>query len=107
MRREFVITVCFLVGSTAAVAQPGRGGTRVQPGEQCPSGTTEVRPHLCQAPETPAPSILDYRPKSTLVTAVHLVPKSKFPSIDFHGHPGEISSAEGLERLGTAMDSIG
>jgi len=106
MRRELVITASFLVVSTAA-AQPGRGGTRVQPGEACPPGTTEIRPNLCQAPETPAPSIVDYRPKSTLVTAVHRVPKSKFPSIDFHGHPGDISNAEALERLGAAMDSIG
>lgn len=108
MRREFVIaavSVFAVTGTTAA--QPGRGGTRIQPGQECPAGMTEVRPHLCQAPEIAPPSILDYRPKSTLVTPVHLVPRSKFPSIDFHGHPGEISSAEGLERLGAAMDSIG
>jgi predicted TIM-barrel fold metal-dependent hydrolase len=108
MRREFVIAaVSVFVVAAHAVAQAGRGGTRVQPGQECPPGMTEVRPNLCQAPETAAPSILDYRPKSTLVTPVHLVPKSKFPSIDFHGHPGDLSSAEALERLGAAMDSIG
>ncbi|MGQ0642333.1 MAG: amidohydrolase family protein [Gemmatimonadaceae bacterium] len=107
MRREFVITVCLLFVSTAASAQPGRGGTRIQPGLECPPGTTEIRPNICQAPEITAPSILDYRPKSTLVTPAHSVPKSKFPSIDFHGHPGDIASAEALERLGAAMDSIG
>lgn len=106
MRRELVITAGFFALSTAA-AQPGRGGTRILPGQECPAGTTEVRPNLCRAPEIAPPSILDYRPKSTLVTAVHLVPRSKFPSIDFHGHPGDISTAEGLERLGAAMDSIG
>ena len=39
------------------------------------------------APEFPVPSIVDYRPKSTLVSPTHLVPKAKFPAIDFHGHP--------------------
>jgi predicted TIM-barrel fold metal-dependent hydrolase len=95
-----------------AVAQPpGRPGgqqpARIQPGESCPAGTTEVRPGRCQAPELPAPSILDYRPRSTLVTPEHLVPRARFPAIDFHGHPsGLIDSPDGLARLGAAMDSL-
>ena len=106
--REFVIAaVSLVVIASPSLAQPGRGGTRVQPGQECPPGTTEIRPNVCQAPEIAPPSIVDYRPKSTLVTAAHLVPKSKFPSIDFHGHPGDIASADALERLGAAMDSIG
>ncbi len=60
---------------------------RLAAGQECPPGTTEMRPGNCQAPESPPPSILDYRPRSTLVTAEHLVPRSKFPSIDIHGHP--------------------
>jgi uncharacterized protein len=108
MRREFVIAaVSVFVVAAQGLAQPGRSGTRVQPGQECPPGMTEIRPHLCQAPETAPPSIVDYRPKSTLVTPAHMVPKSKFPSIDFHGHPGDISNAEAIERLGAAMDSIG
>ena len=52
------------------------------------------------APEFPAPSIVDYRPKSTLVSQTHLVPKAKFPAIDFHGHPGQLlGSADGLSSL--------
>ncbi|MEO8077097.1 MAG: hypothetical protein ABI818_12255, partial [Acidobacteriota bacterium] len=58
----------------------GRGGVQIQDGEECPPGMTEVRPRSCQAPSMPPPSIVDYRPKSTLVTAVHLVPKAKFPA---------------------------
>ena len=59
------------------------------------------------APEFPAPSILDYRPRSTLVTATHLVPRAKYPAIDFHGHPqGLLGSAEGLAQLGAALDSL-
>jgi predicted TIM-barrel fold metal-dependent hydrolase len=85
----------------------GFGGTQIQPGEECPPGTTEVRPRTCQGPSTPAPSILDYRPHSTLVTATHLVPKSKFPSIDYHGHPRQmLTSAEGLASLMSSLDSL-
>lgn len=69
---------------------------------------TEVRPRNCQAPEFAPPSILDYRPRNTLVTAEHAVPRAKYPAIDFHGHPqGYLNDADGLRRLGAAMDSIG
>jgi uncharacterized protein len=95
------------------VAQGGRGGrgggrgTAIEPGESCPPGTTEIRPRSCMAPEAPAPSILDYRPHSTLVTTAHMVRAAKFPAIDYHGHPQSlINSAEGLARLGTALDSL-
>jgi predicted TIM-barrel fold metal-dependent hydrolase len=82
-------------------------GASVAPGAPCPPGTTEVRPQRCQAPELPAPSILDYRPRSTLVTAAHPVPRARYPAIDFHGHPfGLLDSPDGLARLGAAMDSL-
>jgi predicted TIM-barrel fold metal-dependent hydrolase len=59
------------------------------------------------APETPAPSILDYRPRSTLVVPAHPVPRAKYPAIDFHGHPQALlGSADGLTRLGAALDSL-
>src|SRR5437867_755903 len=90
--------------------QGGRGvgrGTAIQQGESCPAGTTEIRPRSCMAPESPAPSILDYRPHSTLVTPVHMVMKSKYPAIDFHGHPQDlVGSPEGLASLGAALDSL-
>ena len=85
----------------------GRGGIQIQEGEECPPGTTEVRPRSCQAPTLPIPSIVDYRPKSTLVTAVHKVPKAKFPAIDYHGHPGGLlSTPEGLASLLASLDSL-
>ena len=55
----------------------------------------------------PAPSILDYRPVSTLVTSAHMVRTAKYPAIDYHGHPRDlITSAEGLAQLGASLDSI-
>ncbi|MDX2056162.1 MAG: amidohydrolase family protein [Gemmatimonadales bacterium] len=94
--------------TAVVVAQPGRNpGVTIQPGESCPPGMTEVRPRNCQAPTLPPPSILDYRPRSTLVAPAHAVPKAKYPAIDFHGHPtSQLGNAEGLEELGRALDGI-
>src|SRR5438034_11623128 len=83
----------YLVGGVAVVvtalgigvvAQRGGNRGRLAPGQECPPGTTETRPGVCQTPEFPPPSIIDYRPRTTLVTAEHLVPRSKFPSLAIH-----------------------
>jgi uncharacterized protein len=104
--RELVIASLF-VSSSALLAQPGQRGTQIPAGSDCPPGTTEVRPNRCQAPELPAPSILDYRPKSTLVTAVHMVPRAKFPVIDFHGHVGGLlGSDQGRDSLQRSLDAL-
>ncbi len=106
------------LGSTLAAQQPpagggrgaGRGGGRGTPipaGESCPPGTTEIRPRSCMAPDGTPPTILDYRPKSTLIVPAHLVTTAKYPAIDFHGHPGNlIASAEGLASLKASLDSL-
>jgi uncharacterized protein len=112
MRLRFCVAACvtLVVSATASAQPPGAPGTaetRIGPGQSCPAGQTEIRPRICRAPQLPPPSIVDYRPVSTLVTAEHLVPRAKFPAIDFHGHPQDlIETPEGLARLGTAMDSI-
>jgi predicted TIM-barrel fold metal-dependent hydrolase len=110
------LTTFLSLGAAAAAQtapsprQVGPGGARgaaIQPGETCPPGTTEIRPHSCLAPDAPAPSILDYRPRSTLVVPVHIVRAAKYPAIDFHGHPQElISSTTGLASLGNSLDSL-
>src|SRR6185436_19110186 len=69
----------------------GRGGGRagwatIKEGEECPPGTTEARHLQCAPTASPAPSILDYRPRSTVVAAAHMVPKAKFPVVDVHTH---------------------
>jgi hypothetical protein len=91
------------------VAQPGgnQGGVTIQAGEQCPPGMTEVRPRNCRAPTMPAPSILDYRPRNTVVSVEHLVPRAKFPAVDFHGHPANITSAAQLDALRAEFDAMG
>jgi uncharacterized protein len=91
----------------ARAAASGSLAVPIQPGEACPPGTTEIRPGSCQAPQLPPPSILDYRPRSTLVAPAHLVPRARYPVIDFHGHPQAfLGSSEALERMGAALDSL-
>ena len=118
MRQSLVytgLTACLLLSSTLAAQQPPagrggggfRGGSAIKPGEECPAGTTEVRPLTCLAPAMPAPSILDYRPKSTLVAPTNMRRTAKYPAIDFHGHPsGLLATTESLARLGASLDSL-
>ena len=84
----------------------GRGfaGVLIKPGEECPPGTTEVRRGRCQAPEMPPPSIVDYRPRSTVVAEEHLVPKAKFPVVDIHSH--ERITPENMPQRIQEMDAL-
>src|SRR5215213_3327016 len=85
----------------------GRGGAprvEIKDGEECPPGMTEVRNNSCQAPVTAPPSIVDYRPRSTVVAEAHMVPSAKFPVVDVHTHgtsrfvsdPGKIKEMDAL-----------
>jgi predicted TIM-barrel fold metal-dependent hydrolase len=76
------------------------------PDAECGPGTTAVRPGNCQAPSMPPPSIVDYRPRSTLVTAEHPVPKAKFSAIDIHGHPPALTSPESIARVVAVLDAL-
>jgi predicted TIM-barrel fold metal-dependent hydrolase len=87
MHRWFVIPVLCALASTPSAAQ------RPRPGE----GRT---------PEFPPPSILEYKPRSTLVVPADPVPRAKFPVVDFHGHPPALVSAEAINRVGAAMDAL-
>jgi hypothetical protein len=56
--------------------------------------------------EEAAPTILDYRPRSTLIVPANVVKKARYPVIDFHGHPpGLLGSVESLARLGADLDA--
>jgi uncharacterized protein len=109
-----VFRTLFLAASMTAclgrplAAQPGGDrATPIKPGESCPPGMTEIRPRSCLGPQEPAPSILDYRPRSTLVAPEHLVKMARYPAIDFHGHPqGLLGSVESLARLGAELDGL-
>jgi predicted TIM-barrel fold metal-dependent hydrolase len=108
-----VIAIALVI--TAAVTTAQRpGGQRRGPGGanegaalvngECPAGMTETRPGRCQAPEFPPPSILDYRPRNTLVRTETLVPKAKYPVIDSHSHTGPTPAT--IDRLISEMDAM-
>ncbi len=89
--RVLVTTVVCLAGGWALAQGPGQ--LRPRPGEG-------------RQPEWPAPSITEYRPKSTLVAAEHPRPRARFPAIDVHSHqPTPIAAAE-FDRVVAAMDAL-
>jgi len=108
MRRPLLVLSLILAAGVgvALTAQGMRGGIRIEPGQECPPGTTEVRPGICLAPEFPAPSILDYRPRSSLVTAEHKVPKAKYPVIDIHGHMGSLAQPGVMGKMVPELDAL-
>lgn len=103
------ILALLLLFPALLAAQPGgnQGGVTIQAGEECPPGMTEVRPRNCRAPTMPAPSILDYRPRNTVVSADQPVPRAKFPAVDFHGHPSPITTSAQLDQLQREFDAMG
>ncbi|HXT71817.1 MAG TPA: amidohydrolase family protein [Vicinamibacterales bacterium] len=132
MRAKFFLLVSFVIPvlagalvlaqqgqGTAGQQQPppaqGRGGggargggVQLQRDGECPAGMTMWRYLQCRAPEWPVPSIVDYRPKTTLVTEEHLVPKAKFPAVDVHGHAGgNIATPEALAAFVAKLDAVG
>ena len=103
------ILVVAAIGGSAAILAQGRGGGRagwvtITEGEECPPGTTEARHLQCAPPASPAPSILDYRPRTTVVADAHPVPKAKFPVVDVHTH-GTSAYVNNPERL-KEMDAL-
>ena len=105
---RLVILFAVLIGCSLLAQTGGRGGrgrgTQIQPGEECPAGTTLVRVGVCQAPEFPPPTIVDYRPQSTLLVEQHPVPRAKFPVVDIHSHVRP--TAQSIGQLVKEMDAM-
>jgi predicted TIM-barrel fold metal-dependent hydrolase len=74
--------------------------------QQLPPGQIRPRPAEGREPELPQPKIREYHPRSTLVVPQHLVPKAKFPVIDFHHHPPRGMSVEAVNEVGDAMGPL-
>jgi uncharacterized protein len=115
--RSFVSSgIGMLVGASAvlllpclAFAQGGGnvGASTVQQGAlPCPAGQTEVRPGNCRAPDITPPSIVDYRPRSTLVTEENLVPRARFPVIDVHGHARGLATPGTIDEMVASLDEL-
>ena len=95
MRKCLVVVILSILAAPPVAAQAsGPGQLRPRPGEG-------------REPEFPAPTITEYKPRSTLIVPAHPVPRAKFPVVDFHFHPpGALSSADVVERVVQAMDQL-
>lgn len=102
----FLVSLTALTTAAGLAQRGGRSdrGQRVQPGQPCPAGMTEVRPGDCQPPELPPPSIVDYRPKSTVVADQHSVRRAKYPVVDLHNH--QTMDTESVERRVKEMEEL-
>jgi len=94
-RRTPVVVFILIAAAAVAIAQG-------QPGQ----GTPGARPGSGREPEFPIPDIREYKPESTLVVPQHSVPKARFPVIDFHGHPPQLTSPEALASVVKALDDL-
>ena len=93
--------------SGPAEAQGMRGSsTVIGPGESCPSGTTEIRPRTCMAPEFTPPLITDYKPRSMLVTRETAVPRARFPVVDVHGHARGLAGPDAIQEMIGFLDEL-
>lgn len=91
-RRKCAAAIAAVVMGATLLAQQGPGVQRGRPGEG-------------RAPEFPAPSITDYKPRSTLHVAAHPVPRARFPVIDIHSHQPTPISPEQFARVAAGMDA--
>ena len=99
MTRRAPVVVFILIAAAAVAIAQGPQGQRGQ-------GTPGARPGSGREPEFPIPDIREYKPESTLVVPQHPVPKAKFPAIDFHGHPPQLTSPEALASVVKALDDL-
>jgi uncharacterized protein len=96
--RVLVLAAALGLAAVAGSAQAPQGGQS--------DGALRPRPGANRQPELPPPSILDYKPRSTLVVPEHPVPRAKFPVIDVHSHQPAPISAQQLAGVVASMDPL-
>jgi len=99
MRGRVLIVVLALAAATAL------GVAQVPQGPQS-QGAIQNRPGANRAPEFPPPSIVDYKPRSTLVVPQHPVPRAKYPVIDFHSHQPAPITPDAFDKVVASMDPL-
>jgi predicted TIM-barrel fold metal-dependent hydrolase len=83
---------------------PGDQGTTAPPQGQ--PGQLRPRPGTGREPEFPPPSIIDYKPRTTLVVPEHKGTRAKFPVVDVHGHPPAFNSPEAVTNVVNLMSPL-
>jgi hypothetical protein len=96
--RVLVLVLAVGLAAAAGSAQAPQGGQS--------DGALRPRPGANRQPEFPPPSIIDYKPRTTLVVPEHPVPRAKFPVIDVHSHQPAPISAEQLASVVSSMDPL-
>jgi predicted TIM-barrel fold metal-dependent hydrolase len=90
------VALCLLLAIGSVVAQ-----------QAPPPGQLRPRPAEGREPEFPAPTIREYKPRSTLVVPAHPVPKAKFPVVDIHSHHPTPMTPAYYETVVKSMDERG
>jgi predicted TIM-barrel fold metal-dependent hydrolase len=90
----------------AVLAGAAAVGIAQAPQGQQSDGALRARPGANRTPEFPPPSIVDYKPRSTLVVPEHPVPRAKFPVVDIHSHQPVPISAEQFDQVVASMDRL-
>jgi uncharacterized protein len=96
--RLFLLAALLAVTVAAGLAQAPQGAQS--------QGALGNRPGANRQPELPPPSIIDYKPESTLVVPQHPVPRAKFPVIDIHSHQPTPITPQQLETVVKSMDPL-
>ena len=95
------------VAAVVVVAGLGLAGLAAQPGTSQGTGQLRPRPGEGREPEWPAPSIREYRPRSTLVVAEHPAQRARYPVVDVHSHQPVPITTEQFDRVVRSMDALG
>ena len=102
--RAFLAAAAVAVAATLALGPSAVEGQAPQ-GQQS-EGAIQNRPGATRKPTLPPPSIIDYKPRTTLVVPQHPVPRAKYPVIDIHSHqPAPISAAQ-LDQIVASMNPL-
>src|SRR5687767_15744414 len=96
--RAVTVAAALVAATALTVAQAPQG--------QQSDGALRPRPGANRTPEFPGPSIIDYKPRSTLVVPEHQVPRAKYPVVDFNSHqPAPITAAQ-FDEVVASMDRL-
>ena len=98
LRRLIVVAIAIAAATALSVAQAPQGPQS--------RGALGARPGAERQPEFPPPTIVDYKPRTTLVVPQHPVPRAKYPVIDIHSHQPAPIQLQQLETVVKSMDPL-
>ena len=90
--KHTLVLFALSAGLVAVSQQPSPGQGRGRPGQG-------------RGPEFPPPSIVDYKPTSTLVAPAHPRPRAKFPVVDIHSHQPSPMGAIPFDQVVQGMEA--